>query len=453
METQKKCSSKKHSDINAVSYCQECNKYICNKCENLHNEFFEDHHKYNLKDDINEIFTGICKEKNHKNELEFYCKNHNILCCVCCFCKIKEKGYGQHSDCDICTIEKIKDEKKDKLTENIKILEELSINLDNSFNELKNILEKVNKNKEELKLKISKIFTQIRNTINQREDELLLEVDSIFKSIYVDDNFINKNKNLPNKIKISLEKGKSINNEWDNNNIRLNSIINDCLNIENNINNINEINKNIEKYKSNNETNIVFIPDKENFVNEYLENIKKFGQVHELNKNNLFKSDIIGDDNEIKKAVKDWINPDIKMKFTILFKMSRDGSNCEHFHRFCDNKGKTLTIIETDNGYKFGGFTPLDWDSNTGNKDDDLTFLFSINQMKKFSKKTKGRSIYCNANYGPCFGYGSDLGLNKDMKTGWLSNYNFLNKYDLTNGSKDFKVKEMEIFNIEYINK
>ena len=39
------------------------------------------------------------------------------------------------------------------------------------------------------------------------------------------------------------------------------------------------------------------------------------------------------------------------------------------------------------------------------------------------------------------------------MKTGWLSNYTFLNKYDLTNGSKDFKVKEMEIFNIEYINK
>ena len=73
MEVHKKCSLKKHDDINAISYCQECNKYMCNKCENMHNELFEDHHKYNLKDVINEIFTGIFKEKNHKNELEFYC--------------------------------------------------------------------------------------------------------------------------------------------------------------------------------------------------------------------------------------------------------------------------------------------------------------------------------------------------------------------------------------------
>ena len=120
------------------------------------------------------------------------------------------------------------------------------------------------------------------------------------------------------------------------------------------------------------------------------------------------------------------------MKFTLLFKMSRDGSNCSDFHRTCDNKGKTLTIIETDNGYKFGGFTPLDWENSNPYKEkkDDLTFLFSINQMKKFNKKKDGRSIYCNANYGPCFGVGSDLGINRDMKTGWISNYTFLNNYD-----------------------
>ena len=41
---------------------------------------------------------------------------------------------------------------------------------------------------------------------------------------------------LPNKIKASLTKGKSIiNNEWDENNNKLNSFINDCIYIENNL--------------------------------------------------------------------------------------------------------------------------------------------------------------------------------------------------------------------------
>ena len=116
-----------------------------------------------------------------------------------------------------------------KLAENIKILEELSSKIENSINELKKIIENINDNKEELKLKISKKFTQIRNIINQREDELLLEVDNKFNKLYFDEDFINKNKNIPNKIKNSLEKGNLINKEWDNNKIKLNSIINECL--------------------------------------------------------------------------------------------------------------------------------------------------------------------------------------------------------------------------------
>ena len=54
---------------------------------------------------------------------------------------------------------------------------------------------------------------------------------------------------MPHKIKISLEKGKSIEKEWNNDN-NLNSLINDCINIENNIKNITLINENINKCKS-----------------------------------------------------------------------------------------------------------------------------------------------------------------------------------------------------------
>ena len=67
---------------------------------------------------------------------------------------------------------------------NIKFLEELSNNIQQSIKDLKSIFEKMNKNKEELKLNIQQIFTKIRSEINNREDQLLIEVDQKFE-IYI----------------------------------------------------------------------------------------------------------------------------------------------------------------------------------------------------------------------------------------------------------------------------
>ena len=84
------------------------------------------------------------------------------------------KGYGQHKDCDICIIENIKEEKKNKLNDNIKYLEDTSNNLNNLIKDLKLLFNKVGQKKEELKIEIQKIFTKIRTVLNEGEDELLL---------------------------------------------------------------------------------------------------------------------------------------------------------------------------------------------------------------------------------------------------------------------------------------
>ena len=138
-----KCSSIKHIEINANSYCPECKKYFCNKCLNFHTEMFEDHKAINLNQK-NEIFIDKCKEENHNDKLEFYCKEHNILCCVGCISKIKEKGYGQHFDCSITLIENIKDEKRNKLKVDINNLEELYNNINQLIINLKEIIEHFN---------------------------------------------------------------------------------------------------------------------------------------------------------------------------------------------------------------------------------------------------------------------------------------------------------------------
>ena len=281
-----KCSSKKHGEIDAIYFCEECRVYMCNKCENFHSDLCHEHHSYNLRENKNEIFTGLCKEEDHLDKLQYFCKTHNQLCCVKCISKIKGKGNGQHTDCNLCFIEDIKQEKKNKLQENIKYLQDISGGLDQSINELKKISEKINESQENLKAKIQKIFTLIRNALNQREDELLLEVEKLYNDLYFNQNMLKENEKLPNKVKISLEKAKVLENDW-NDDIKLSFLINDCINIENNIKNIIKINENLKKYNSI-KVEIHFEHD-ENKVNKFLKIIKTFGDIHYYKEGILIK--------------------------------------------------------------------------------------------------------------------------------------------------------------------
>ena len=200
----KVCSLKEHENSEAINYCQKCKIFMCNKCEKLHEELFKENHK----NSVNMSYTGICKEKNHLMKLEYFCKTHNQLCCSSCICKIKTNGNGKHKDCDLCSIKKIKNKKKEKLSENLKYLQNLSGKIEQSILELKQLFQKINEKKENLKLNIQKVFTKIRNSINNREDELLLTVDKKFDELFCKEELIKESEKLPNKIKISIEKGK-----------------------------------------------------------------------------------------------------------------------------------------------------------------------------------------------------------------------------------------------------
>ena len=172
----KKCSSAKHKEaIDADYFCQQCQIYMCNKCVNLHSELFQNHYLYKLDKDIDTIFSGFCKVENHINKLEYFCKDHNQLCCVACISKITDKNNGQHAYCNICSIENIKKEKFNNLKKIINHLENISVNIEETINKLKIIFEEINKNKEDLLLNIQKIFTKLRNKLNEREDQFYVK--------------------------------------------------------------------------------------------------------------------------------------------------------------------------------------------------------------------------------------------------------------------------------------
>ena len=329
---------------------------MCNKCEKLHSEICKNHHQYKLDKNLKYIFTGYCKEKNHINELEYFCKDHNNLCCAECITKIKDIKNGQHSDCNVCLIKDIENEKKEKLKNNIENLENLSKNIQESINKIKVIYEEMNEKKENLKIKIQEIFTKIRNILNNREDEILLEIDKKYENLCFKEEIIKESEKLPKRIKESIERGKIINKEWNNN--KLNILINDCINIEKNIKDINIINENIKKYNSIN-LNLKFYPENDG-INNIIEEIKKFGKISTynfklkecpLNINENRKYEISGENRNIitKTGSNNWM-----------------GSICEEeLDKSIEEHSWKIKILKTLSYYIMVGVATMDFDFNS----------------------------------------------------------------------------------------
>ena len=117
----KKCSN--HKETEAVIFCQECNKALCNKCKQHHSELFKSHSEDILDKNSTTILSKYCRDEHHNVEFEYFCKTHNQLCCAKCISKFVKKGNAKHNNCDLCLLEDFKAKKKEVLNENIKVLE------------------------------------------------------------------------------------------------------------------------------------------------------------------------------------------------------------------------------------------------------------------------------------------------------------------------------------------
>ena len=104
--------------------------------------------------------------------------------------------------------------------------------------------------KEKEIINIQKIFTNLRNKINEKENEIIAKIK--INKLIIKEDFLKISENLPNKINKLLKQGQLINNDWKEE--ELISSINDCIQIENNIKDINKIKEKIRKINSKNIT-------------------------------------------------------------------------------------------------------------------------------------------------------------------------------------------------------
>ena len=153
--------------------------------------------------------------------------------------------------------------------------------------------------------------------------------------------------------------------------------------------------------------------------------------------------------------VKSWLN-NREFKTELLFRKSRDGSTPNDFHNKCDNKGITITFIETTKGYKFGGYTELPWDKSNSGKKDKSTFIFSFNNKQKYIARNNNNTISCYSVNGPRFGCDyPDIYFYRTLDKGQSydsNNCTFIRNRLLTNGEEYWDVKELEVHKINYLN-
>lgn len=285
------------------------------KNEKIHSELLEKDHSLEIEKNTEETFTGLCKEQGHENKLEYFCEEHNQLCCDSCIVKLIKKGKGQHAHCNVFHLQDIKNSKKKELENNIINLENISKNLEESINCLNKILEEINSDKDKLKISIQTAFTNIRNELNNREDILLSEIDKIFDEIYFKKDLVIKAEKIPIKIKDLLNKSKIDDKDWENE-TKLSAIINYCIGIENKIKEINIIYEKIEKKKKFN-PKVYFNLEKENKNDliTFKKIIKSFGKIiiynetdKEQNKSenisSIFPENYIMAEKELKKLHK-----------------------------------------------------------------------------------------------------------------------------------------------------
>ena len=161
--------------------------------------------------------------------------------------------------------------------------------------------------------------------------------------------------------------------------------------------------------------------------------------------------------NEEKNLFKNWINKG-NIKISMIYKATVDSDFANAFHTKCDNHSPTITLVKTDQGLRFGGYTTKTWNCDIDCKDDNDAFLFSLDRKKKYNvKKGTECAIYCNSEYGPTFGEGFDLCL-CDNYMGVNGSYSYFpvsygkgsSANELTGKNFNFRIADVEVYQVEF---
>jgi hypothetical protein len=139
----------------------------------------------------------------------------------------------------------------------------------------------------------------------------------------------------------------------------------------------------------------------------------------------------------------------------------RDGFTPADFHKCCDNKGATLAVIQSKDGYLFGGYTPLSWDSKSNYIGHPNMFIFTLSNPHnipptKYPKGATNKGILCYETHAITFGGGFDIFVETNSHQNNSSFTYFPGTYlDTTNkgketftGALNFTTSDYEVYSV-----
>jgi len=152
----------------------------------------------------------------------------------------------------------------------------------------------------------------------------------------------------------------------------------------------------------------------------------------------------------------------INQQWKLCYRASADGWAALKFHKGCDGKPDTVTIIKVGDSV-FGGYADTPWDSTGTYGSSSKAFIFSLNNREdlglfKSEIKTADQeyAIYKDEYFGPTFGRGYDIQIDNyanqhnDSYTEFGNSYTVpggvIDRRTILAGSYEFSPNELEVF-------
>ncbi len=308
--------------------------------------------------------------------------------------------------------------------------------------EIKKIEYEKNYNLEELK---ANKYLSLFDTISETYEEII----SIIKQRKSDIKLIEKENQIEINIPLLGARIKEINfilNEKEKND---KDKINELYDI---ISNLKQENKQLKENQKKLEEKINIILNEIKPLKEFKEKMdKKEKEKNENKKIRNLDSLVLGDNEKYNKTLKNWINPNMKIKAELLYRLTRDGDEFQTFHNLCDNKGITLLLVKLIDGNILGGYITKDWDTSGNWKQDQNAFVFSLTQNVKCITNSNNNynAFFCHSNYGPYFD--SIQFHDKKMNEAYICSSGYYNNSSsLCPGNKAgyYKMQEVEVYKI-----
>ena len=165
------------------------------------------------------------------------------------------------------------------------------------------------------------------------------------------------------------------------------------------------------------------------------------------------KGDIIRNTDELELLTRKINKSNQRLTLNLLYKATADTDKASAFHEKCDDARSTLVLVETDQGRRFGGYTSCSWSGDGIDKKDENAFVFSLDKMKIYDNIPGEDAIGCYPKFGPIF-MGCQIRIYDDAfsKGGTTFekglNFNTEEDYELNEGERIFKVKEIEVYEV-----